>query len=61
MWVFVVKYFLFQRSACCLPPSVVVRSVLQGLGDAWSGKGEGLGKMGPNIRGEDGGHGGVYI
>lgn len=27
MWVFVVKYFLLQCSACCLPPSVVVRSV----------------------------------
>ncbi len=27
MWVFVVKYFPLQCCACCLPPSVVVRSV----------------------------------
>lgn len=37
MWVFVVKCFPLQHSACCLPLSVVVRSVKQGLGDAQSG------------------------
>lgn len=44
MWVFVVKYFLFQHSAGCLPPSVVVRSELGGWGGGASVGGVGLEK-----------------